>query len=468
MNATLPIVAGLVGLLIGSSVVWLAMRTVTARLEEQLAAGQRRSAQETLRAEQAQAEVVRLQAALGAEQQERAAGAARLQEMGQTQSQAFATLLEQAKNELGQAQRALVDAQRKEFLELAGQRFERSQEVAKAALSDLVSPVREKLVEFDGFVRDLEKQRAGAAEGLKEQIAGLVRRTESLESAANRLTGETSSLVRALRDPTTRGKWGEMQLRRVVELAGMERYCDFETQQSFSAENGALRPDLAVHLPEQTLVLVDAKTPLGAYLDAMEALDDTIRAQRLKDHALTMKAHVDALARKDYRQIEGSVDFVVMFVPGEAFLSAACTENPALIEYAAARNVFLTSPLSLIALLRSYAQGWQRVQQTENAQKIAKLGRELYESIDKFAELLGKLRKSLLGSINATNELIGSYEGRLLPRARNLGQQAALDEKELPEVAAIDEPLRPLASERRSRLTALVEEESYPALPSGD
>jgi DNA recombination protein RmuC len=309
---------------------------------------------------------------------------------------------------------------------------------ASERVGELVAPVTEKLAEFDRLMREMESGRKHDAGGLREQISSLLTRTEKLESAASALSSQTSSLVSALRNPTTRGKWGEVQLRRVVELAGMEAYCDFAEQQTFDSEEGQGRPDMTVSLPGNSLIFVDAKVPLAAFLEAIDAKEEPARRERLRAHAAAMKNHIDALARKNYRRAEGSAGFVVMFVPGEAFLSAACTENPDLIEHGAAKGVYVASPLTLIALLRSYALGWQQRQQEENAKQIAEVGRELYERVRVFATHLASIGGNLQKAVAAYNSAVGSMESRLLPQGRKLKEVAALPDAELPDMHAIE------------------------------
>ena len=314
------------------------------------------------------------------------------------QREAVNALIERAKNELRDA-----------TARSAGDR-----------VGDLVRPMNEQLSQFNSLV------------------GGLLARTERLESAATTLSSQTSSLVGALRNPTTRGKWGEVQLRRVVELAGMEAYCDFAEQQTFDSEQGQGRPDLTVSLPGDSVIFVDAKVPLAAFLEAIDAGDDALRRDRMRAHASAFKSHVDGLARKNYQRASASADFVVMFVPGEAFLSAACTENPDLIEYAAGKDVYIASPLTLIALLRSYALGWQQRQQEENAKQIAVAGRELYDRVRVFASHLVTIGGSLQKAVGAYNSAVGSLESRLLPQGRKLKEVAALPDADLPEMHAIE------------------------------
>ncbi len=309
---------------------------------------------------------------------------------------------------------------------------------ASERVGEIVAPIAQKLGEFDRLVREIESKRNEDTGSLKAQIENLLLRADKIESAANALSNQTSTLVTALRSPATRGKWGEIQLRNVVEKAGMLAYCDFDEQQTIVIESGRGRPDMTINLPGSRRVFVDAKAPTDALQAAFDAVDDDARRELVKRHAKALQDHIDALAKRGYHQIEGSADFVIMFVPGEAFLSAACNENPAIIEYALDRGVLVTGPLSLISLLRSFAMGWQAVKQEENAKRIATLGRELYERTTKFAERLVKLGATLERTVSAFNETVGTYETRLLPQGRRLKDEAALSSDDLPEVSVVD------------------------------
>ncbi|HKU68355.1 MAG TPA: DNA recombination protein RmuC [Candidatus Baltobacteraceae bacterium] len=330
------------------------------------------------------------------------------------------TIAERLKSELHETNARIAESQRETFLSLANER-----------LGAVVAPVAQKLTEFDALVKSIEKDRVGAYEGLREQISGLIERSGKMETAASQLTS-------ALRNPTTRGKWGEMQLRRVVELAGMEAYCDYDEQQTFDVGEERGRPDMTVALPANSKIFVDAKVPLNAYLDAVEAGEEPARREKMRSHAAAFKNHVDILARRNYQRVDGSADFVVMFVPGEAFLSAACTENPDLIEYGAGKNVYIASPLTLMALLRSYALGWQQRQQEENAKKIAEAGRALYDRVRTFASHFATMGASLQKATEAYNKAVGSMESRVLPAGRKLKELASLPDAELPELTAIE------------------------------
>jgi DNA recombination protein RmuC len=316
----------------------------------------------------------------------------------QASEKAVESLLERAKNELREATAAR-----------AGER-----------VGELVSPVAQKLGEFDRLLGEL------------------LGRTDKLENATTNLSTQTSTLVAALRNPAARGKWGEMQLRNVVEKAGMLPYCDFSEQQTIVVDEMRVRPDMTVNLPGERCVFVDAKAPTDSMQAALEAADDDARKALVKRHARALRDHVDALARRGYQSAKGSVGFVVMFVPGEAFLSSACGEDPALIEYAFEKGVLVSGPLTLISLLRTFATGWQAVRQEENAKRIATIGRVLYERALKFAEHFAEMRKHLERSVSAFNAAVASYETKLLPQGRKLRDEASLTGDELAEIPPID------------------------------
>lgn len=326
------------------------------------------------------------------------------------------SLLERAKNELRDA-----TASR------AGER-----------VGEIMTPLAQKLAEFDRLMSELESRRQHEAGSLREQIEQLLGRTEKLESATTNLSTQTSTLVSALRNPTSRGKWGEMQLRNVVEKAGMLPYCDFSEQQTVVVEEARVRPDMTINLPGDRCVFVDAKAPTDSMQAALEAADDETRRNLVKQHARAVRDHIDALARRGYQTAKGSADYVVMFVPGEAFLSAACSEDPILIEYALDKGVLVTGPLALISLLRTFAMGWQALRQEENAKRIASIGKVLYERALKFSEHLMEIRKNLERSVNAFNMAVGSYETKLLPQGRKLKDEASLVSETLPEIPPID------------------------------
>jgi len=334
-------------------------------------------------------------------------------------------LLEDARTRLADAFHALsAEALRKNnqsFLELARETLGTFQESAKGdlekrqqAISEVVTPVRESLAKVDAQIHELEKNRAGAYESLRAQVSSLLETQQQLRA-------ETGNLVKALRAPNVRGRWGEVQLRRVVEMAGMVDHCDFKEQQSVAGEEGGglLRPDMVVQLPEGKTIVVDAKAPVTAYLDALDAPDEAARGEQLARHAGHVRAHIEALSRKAYwEQFEPTPEFVVLFLPGEMFFSAALERDPTLIEYGAEKRVILATPTTLIALLKAIFFGWRQQKLAANAQEISKLGRSLYTRLSTMGGHMEKLGKSLGRSVESYNQAAASLETRVMVKAR--------------------------------------------------
>jgi DNA recombination protein RmuC len=257
---------------------------------------------------------------------------------------------------------------------------------------------------------------------LKHQVNELLVSQKQLKS-------ETSNLVNALKTPSVRGRWGEMQLRRVVEMAGMLNYCDFEEQVSSSESEGRLRPDLIINLPGGKKIIVDAKAPLAAYLEALEAKDEDVRLEKLKDHARQVRNHIRALSKRSYHeQFQPAPEFVVLFLPGETFFSAALEQDPSLIEVGVEDRVILATPTTLIALLRAVAYGWRHEQLAENAKEISELGRELHKRLSDMADHFSRLGRQLGGAVQSYNSAMGSLEHRVLTSARRFKELGSVSE----------------------------------------
>jgi DNA recombination protein RmuC len=330
------------------------------------------------------------------------------------------------------------------FLELAHTRLGTFQELAaqdlagrQQSIDALLAPMRETLVNVDRTLKQVETTRTRDQATLVEQLRGMV-------DVSQRLQVETSNLTTALKSPTVRGRWGELQLKRVVELADMVAHCDFTEQTSTTTEDGRLRPDLIVRLPGGRNIVVDAKVPLSAYLEALEAPDERTREARLQDHARQVREHITRLSAKSYwQQFQPAPDLVVMFLPGESFFSAAVRSDSTLLEYGVEQRVIPASPTTLIALLRAAAYGWRQERLAENAEQISELGRQLHERLGTLTGHLDKVGRSLDRAVTSYNSAIGSFESRVLVTARRFKELGAAGD-ELPEAEPVDQRSRSL------------------------
>jgi DNA recombination protein RmuC len=309
-------------------------------------------------------------------------------------------------------------------------------ESRKQAIDACVQPLTEKLKRVDEHIAGLESARTGAYASIKEQI-------QQLLSVSHNLRAETTTLSRALKASHIRGQWGELQLRRVVELAGMLEYVDFVTQVTTENESGRQRPDMCILLPNERRIVVDAKTPLSAYMEAADATDEVHRTNHLKQHARQLRDHLQVLGAKKYwQQFEHAPEFVVLFLPAEAFLSAALEQDPQLIEYGVGQGVILATPTTLIALLKTIALGWSQEKMALEARQISELGRELHDRLRVWLDHLSELRRSIQGAGKAYNQAIASLESRVIPSARRFEQLQPSLEKALPDLKYVEGELK--------------------------
>jgi DNA recombination protein RmuC len=325
------------------------------------------------------------------------------------------------------------------FLKLAEQKLETHQEKAKGELSErekaveaLVKPIRDALEASQKQIAELEKSRSEAYGGIKSQL-------EEMHLSQKSLKQETQNLVNALRRPEVRGRWGEITLRRLVELAGMVEHCDFVEQVHTETDGQIFRPDMVVRMPDHRELVVDLKTPLDAYLTAAEAPDDAQRQLGLKRHAKNVRAHIRMLASKAYwNQFENSPEFVILFIPGDQFLSAALNEEPDLIEYALSEQIILATPTSFVALLKAVAYGWRQMSLADNAKEIRVLAEDLYARLATFVTHMNKVGRQLASSVENYNKAVGSLERSVLPGARKFVELGVHPKKEMEKLESLE------------------------------
>jgi len=398
----------------------------------------------------AQAEQARLMTEVDHQQRVAAERAAAWEEDRQRLVGSFAELSDKALQRNAEQFLALADGRMKEAQAAAqGDLAQRQQ-----AITHLLQPLQQTLSKYEQGLRQLELERKGAYATLTEQV-------RQLGSSNEKLRQETGNLVTALRSPQTRGRWGELQLRRVVEMAGMLPHCDFEEQVTVNTADGRLRPDVVVKLPGGAQVVVDAKAPLDAFLQAADATDEDARRVHLAAHARQVRTHVDQLAKREYwQQFDPSPEFVVAFVPGDPLLAAAFEHDPTLIEHAMASRVLLATPTTLIALLRTVAYGWQQESLATNAREVQQLGAELYDRLRVMGNHLAKLQRGITTTVEAFNDAVGSLESRVLVTARRFPDLGVLGPgaKELVEIAPV------VATPRQPQAPELVERD--PQLPA--
>jgi DNA recombination protein RmuC len=391
------------------------------------------------RAENLRAELAEARARIASDEQQRARTAELL---AQSESQ--------VRLAIENASRLALDANSETFLKLAREVFGRDQASAQASLKErevaiaqLLEPIRESLRKQEEQAQNIVREHRESAGKISGQIENLVKVQDLLQR-------ETRNLSTALRRPEVRGRWGEVQLRRVVELAGLSEHCDFTEQEHIVSDQGSvLRPDLLVRMPESRTLVVDAKTPLDAYLDAVEAQDDESRRVALKRHASQVEQRVRELGQKSYwEQFEHSPEFAVLFLPGDQFLSAALAESPELIESALKQRIIVTTPSTLMALLKVIAYGWRQNLVTENAREIRKLGEDLHKRLTVFVGHLQKVSRSLGNAVDSFNASVGSMERNVLPQARKFTELGVAGD-ELPSVDPIEGLVRPPAIENK-------------------
>jgi len=339
-----------------------------------------------------------------------------------------------------------------EFLKLAQENLKQFQIQAQNNLTEkeksfesLVKPIKETLEKTEKQIREMEMER-------KQAHSSLTQHLNTMLEAHQALQGETRNLVNALRRPEVRGQWGELTLKRLAELAGMVEHCDFYEQEHTATEHGSLRPDMIVRMPGQREIVVDVKTPLDAYISATETTDEAQRTLHLQRHTKNVRERVKELSSKGYwAQFKHSPDFVVLFIPGEQFLSAALDNDPKLLEYAMQQKVILATPTSLVALMRAIAYGWRQESLAKNADQIREIGSELYHRLAIFTEHLSKIGKSLTSSVQSFNKAVGSLDTRILPSAKKFTELGITSEKPIESVKQIETSTRSIETTREEK-----------------
>jgi len=451
----------LVGLLLGGALGWsfarvraeTAVRGGRELLQGRLAAAETRVDELAKQITQRDLEVGDLRGALATEHAARVQADTRLEGEQRAVAEQRA-LLEEARGQLTETFKALSSEALRDtqssFLTLADERLKGREQ----AIDALVSPLKDALQRVERQTQQLETKREGAYATLEQQVT-------TLRGTSEELRRETLNLVSALRGSQARGRWGELTLKRVVELAGLSEHCDFDEQVHLKGEGGALRPDMVVHLPGNRDIVVDAKVPLAAYLDALEAPRPEERNASLLRHAAQMRQHMNTLSGKAYwSQFSTSLDLVVMFVPGEAFMAAAAEQDRGLLEDGIGQRVVIATPTTLVVLLRAIAYGWKQERLASSAMEIRDLGRELYERLRTLAGHLDKIGVTLGQSVRAYNDAVGSLELRVLPKAREFRELGAGEGDEIRRLKGVEQVPRPLAAPELTEQLSMPETDS--------
>jgi DNA recombination protein RmuC len=467
-NQILVIIVFLLGAALGAVVGWFLLRTKAssasaadlATLKERLIGkdSELQRLQQTLNNEatehkNSREENVQLKSALEGERR-----------AGQERKDSFKQAAEELSEKFKALSRDALKDNNQSFLQLAQSTLERFQATAKGdlesrqkAIDQLVKPLKESLEKVDGKIGEMEKSRAGAYSELREQVRGLA-------TAQLQLQTETGNLVTALRAPHIRGRWGEIQLRRVVELAGMLQYCDFDEQTTVVTDDGRIRPDVIIRLPGNRTIVIDAKVPFDAFYESISTKDDEIRRARLKDHARLVRTHIGSLSKKSYwESVQPTPEFVLLFLPGETFYSAALEIDPGLIEDGVGKGVIIATPTTLIALLKAVSYGWRQEQMATNAQEVSKLGKDLYDRLRTFTNYFADIGKGLDRALDSYNRGVGSLEARVLVTARKFKERGAIAGEEIETLEPIDKLARPLTLDEGGLFPDLVAGEIAPA-----
>ena len=468
----------LAGAGLGATVLWLLLKTkVRADVAAQLATLQERLTgrdREVQRLQEAHEAAIAEHNKARTENSQLKAELEGERRAGLERSESFRRVSEELASKFKALSRDALKDNNQSFLDLARATLEKFQESAKGdldkrqqAIDQLVKPLKDSLEKVDGKIGEMEKVRAGAYSELREQV-------KSLATSQLQLQAETGNLVKALRTPHVRGRWGEIQLRRVVEMAGMLQYCDFVEQETVATEDGRIRPDLIVRLPGNRTIVVDAKVPFDAFYESISTTDDEIRIARLKDHARLVRTHIGSLSKKSYwESVQPTPEFVLLFLPGETFYSAALENDPKLIEDGVGLGVIIATPTTLIALLKAVSYGWRQEQMATNAQEVSNLARTLYDRLRVFTNHFDDIGKGLDRALDSYNKGVRSLEARVLVTARKFKERGAISGDEIETLEPIDKAATSLSLDEGGLFPDLVagevdetEEELLPLLNS--